>query len=738
MPSRLVTSGNQDSTVANQPDVHAMNNWFIPSTDESYTIVTHNGVTAGAMCPGFAEPEYWSDPGSPKYQNPDHFIARNGSDGLGTNGDTLLEGLDAMMSNGAELVCIEGWTDDVEYAGLYRSLDAEWTNPNQYINLMRRFNDLRTETLRLEFEGADAYYDTTSGNAGGEFRRSGDLDIQKLPGDDGGWNVGWVAEGEWMEFRDVYLAPGTYTFSVRYAANGTKNASLSVNGTSLGNVTLPSTGGTTNYETFSLGTTSVLEGWHTLRFTSGSTGGFNLDWVFVKRETMSVSLNSSLNNQYVTAVNGGAELVQADSAIVGNHQEFIICDRNGGTLEAGDLVNIQTRNGLYLAARAGGNNDLEADRMDPGGWERFTILKANGGGGTITSGTEIALESIDGYYVRTTSSGLLDVRGTTIEDATTFTMTTFDPLPSVSINFQPELAGVPSGYLADTSEVFGDRGNGFSYGWTTAFDRTRERNTDPDQRLDTLNHTQWNNDNYVWEIELPNGNYDVSITGGDPDWDNSFIEFVAEEGTANEVILASGDPSGVNFISGSATVTVSDGRLTISNGPNAVNNKINYVDITPSPQPSVSINFQPASAAVPSGYLADTSEVFGDRGNGYSYGWTTSFDATRERNSDPDQRLDTLNHTQAQGTDRVWEIELPNGDYNVSITGGDPDFDNSFIEFLAQEGTADEVTLVSGDPSGVNFVSGSATVTVSNGLLTIGNGANAVNNKINFVDINPL
>ncbi|TVP80644.1 MAG: hypothetical protein EA353_03520 [Puniceicoccaceae bacterium] len=73
-----------------------------------------------------------------------------------------------------------------------------------------------------------------------------------------------------------------------------------------------------------------------------------------------------------------------------------------------------------------------------------------------------------------------------------------------------------------------------------------------------------------------------------------------------------------------------------------------------------------------------------------------------------DQRLDTLNQPQRSGGDYYWEIELPNGDYNVSIAGGDPSFDDSFIEFVAEAGTANAVTLVSGDAVGVNFVSGSA------------------------------
>lgn len=169
------------------------------------------------------------------------------------------------------------------------------------------------------------------------------------------------------------------------------------------------------------------------------------------------------------------------------------------------------------------------------------------------------------------------------EGETTITVMMIDPdaIEPIQINFQPASAAVPEGYLADTSQVFADRGNGYSYGWDAPFDRTRERNSDPDKRLDTLNHTQWDGEpDRVWEIELPNGIYDVSITGGDPDFTNSFIEFVAEASTVDEEILASGDADGVKFVSGTAIVTVSDGRLTISNGPNADNNKINFVEIT--------------------------------------------------------------------------------------------------------------------------------------------------------------
>ena len=87
---------------------------------------------------------------------------------------------------------------------------------------------------------------------------------------------------------------------------------------------------------------------------------------------------------------------------------------------------------------------------------------------------------------------------------------------------------------------------------------------------------------------------------------------------------------------------------------------------------SAKINFQPASAAVPAGYLADSGAVYGDRGNGYTYGWDADCSAhTRDRDASnsPDQRYDTLVHMQLYGT-FTWEIAVPNGTYTVRVVAG--------------------------------------------------------------------
>jgi len=147
------------------------------------------------------------------------------------------------------------------------------------------------------------------------------------------------------------------------------------------------------------------------------------------------------------------------------------------------------------------------------------------------------------------------------------------------------------------------------------------------------------------------------------------------------------------------------------------------------------INFQPAGAPVPAGYLADTGDPYGNRGNGYSYGWNAANSSTaRDRNSpaSPDQRHDTLLHLQKpENPNALWEIGLPNGSYTVRIVSGDPSHIDSVFKM-----NVEGVLSVDGTPtSTTHWFEATRTVSVSDGKLTIGNAAGAANNKICFVDI---
>jgi hypothetical protein len=152
--------------------------------------------------------------------------------------------------------------------------------------------------------------------------------------------------------------------------------------------------------------------------------------------------------------------------------------------------------------------------------------------------------------------------------------------PAIRVNFQPPSAPAPAGYLVDGGLVFGARGNGQSYGWNADNGaQTRDRNStlSPDQAYDTLTHLQKAaNPNATWEIALPSGSYTVRIVSGDADNFDSVFRIAAEG-----VLTVSGTPTTSNrWLEGTVTVTVTDGRLTLSNAAGGRNNKICFVEIT--------------------------------------------------------------------------------------------------------------------------------------------------------------
>ncbi|MBL9170160.1 MAG: fibronectin type III domain-containing protein [Verrucomicrobiales bacterium] len=148
--------------------------------------------------------------------------------------------------------------------------------------------------------------------------------------------------------------------------------------------------------------------------------------------------------------------------------------------------------------------------------------------------------------------------------------------------FTDGVSGYPlPGFLNDYGDEFGDRGNGYSYGWDVpngANARLRNSANSRDRRYDTLNHMQKPQPaGQIWEIEVPAGNYSVRIVGGDPDNVDSVFHYLVE-GVLSDRRAPGG---GSNFADLTMTVEVTDGRLTIENGPEAANNKLAFIEIQP-------------------------------------------------------------------------------------------------------------------------------------------------------------
>ena len=173
-----------------------------------------------------------------------------------------------------------------------------------------------------------------------------------------------------------------------------------------------------------------------------------------------------------------------------------------------------------------------------------------------------------------------------------------------SQNINP--APVPPGYVVDEGEIFGDRTNGFNYGWTTfggtnltRETRRREAANSPDVRYDTLNQMMRNPNNNpafsaIWEFQLTNGFYEVHVVGGDAGFFDTTFQFNVE-GVNSPAFVATTTDRWYEF---TTRVGVSDGRLTINSGPLALNNKLSFIDIYPAVPALPSFTLQPVPVTV--------------------------------------------------------------------------------------------------------------------------------------------
>ena len=178
--------------------------------------------------------------------------------------------------------------------------------------------------------------------------------------------------------------------------------------------------------------------------------------------------------------------------------------------------------------------------------------------------------------IQTTDPGTPSATGAAFEVHVNFQLLT-DPDPGAFEGYD---------YLPDGGATFADRGNGYSYGWNvdnTGGSRNRNNILSPDERYDTLNHMGDAADTRTWEIAVPAGDYYVHLVVGDPGYYNSVFKINVEG-----LLTVDGTPSSGNeWLDGAATVSVTDGRLTISNASGAVINKICFIDVYPPNQVSV-------------------------------------------------------------------------------------------------------------------------------------------------------
>lgn len=131
-----------------------------------------------------------------------------------------------------------------------------------------------------------AYNDSTTANQGGKYRTDG-VDIEDSK--EGGYSIGWVTSGEWLEYTINVAETAKYNVTFRLATPGSGTWQLKDGSTVLASATSGNTGGWYNWKDITINNVNLTAGTKILRLEVGSSVA-NINYVsFTKQGTSTPS-----------------------------------------------------------------------------------------------------------------------------------------------------------------------------------------------------------------------------------------------------------------------------------------------------------------------------------------------------------------------------------------------------------------------------------------------------------------
>jgi hypothetical protein len=368
-----------------------------------------------------------------------------------------------------------------------------------------------------------AYSDTTSSNLGAAYRTTA-VDVESTADAGGGYDVGWIAPGEWLNYTVNVSAAGTYTLEARVAASGAGGTfHIEVNGVDkTGPMTVPDTGGWQTWTTIAKSNITLAAGpqvWRVV-FDNPSAGGIIGNLNYLRLTTGStpppalapfggtpVSLPGTIQAENFDE--GGTGVAYSDTTAANQGGQYrttnvdieTVSDVGGGYdvgwIAAGEwlkyTVNVTAAGPYTLEMRvassgAGGTFHIESNGVNltgpisipnTGGWQTWTTIKKDV---TLSAGVQVFKVAFDSIgagggvgnlnYIRVAapSSGPAAFGGTPTALGGTLQLENFDEGGSGSA-YNDTTAGNSGGqYRASDVDVeaTSDTGGGYSLGWVFA------------------------------------------------------------------------------------------------------------------------------------------------------------------------------------------------------------------------------------------------------------------------------
>jgi phosphatidylserine/phosphatidylglycerophosphate/cardiolipin synthase-like enzyme len=297
-----------------------------------------------------------------------------------------------------------------------------------------------------------AYNDTTSSNQGGQYRTTEAVDIEVTSDTGGGYDIGWTAPGEWLNYTVNVATAGTYTIEARVAASGAGGTfHIEANGVDkTGPMTIPNTGGWQAWTTISKSNVSLSAGAQVWRLVIDSTGTVvgNINYILVSSggggpvtSTPYGGTPAPVPGTLIQAENfdeGGSGVAYADNSATnegGKYRTNVSVDIESttdvgggydvGWVRAGEwlkyTVDVSTAGTYDLDIRVaspnvGGTFHIEVNGVDKtgpisvpntGGWQTWRTIRVSGGV-TLNAGTQVWRVVVDTNSATGGSAGNLN------------------------------------------------------------------------------------------------------------------------------------------------------------------------------------------------------------------------------------------------------------------------------------------------------------------------------------------
>ena len=192
------------------------------------------------------------------------------------------------------------------------------------------------EAEDFDLGGEDkGYHDNSIGNAGNAYRTTENVDIQNC--DEGGYNLAYVGNGEWLEYTLDVTQTGLYTVSLRVATpNANRLAHLDIDDVNIsGSLAIPNTGAYQNWQTVSFSNVMLTAGISVLRLTMDA-DNFNVSYIQFELNTVIADNNtdaSAAHGLFEVFPNPSENTIALKSAAAINHTVTITMMNVQGQME---------------------------------------------------------------------------------------------------------------------------------------------------------------------------------------------------------------------------------------------------------------------------------------------------------------------------------------------------------------------------------------------------------------------